>query len=231
MRSADGEPRRIADQRVSERFAGTRAADPHLAHVRQVEQPNPLAHGAMLVEDAGRVLDGHLPAGEVDQPRAKRAMPLDEGGTKMSASAPLSALGRHASTPATDNAVSTTWRSVGIAEQSAGLVDRHPAHLIELVVVLLQAAASRLHQEEMNRLVDARPALGEEVLDGPDRRVDLDLEPSLLGDLTEGRLLDALGLIRRSLGSVQLDAVPLAASPAETDLEPRVRFADNDAAA
>ena len=113
--SADRQPRWIADQRVGERVAGARAADPDLAHVRQVEQADPLADGPMLLEDARRVLDGHLPAGKVDQPRAQRAMPLDERGLKMvRLSAPSSAVGcRHASTPATDSAVSTTWRSVG----------------------------------------------------------------------------------------------------------------------
>ena len=47
-----------------------------LAHVRDVEEPDALAHGAVLLEDA-RVLDRHLPAAEVDQLRAELAMEVD----------------------------------------------------------------------------------------------------------------------------------------------------------
>ena len=116
------------------------------------------------------------------------------------------------------------------AEQSARLVDRDPADLVELVVVLVQAAADGLHQEEVDGLVDARAALGEEVLDGADRCVDADLQPGLLGNLAQGRLLDALGVIRRSLGKRPARAVPLAAAPAKADLESGVRFANDDPA-
>ena len=82
----------------------------------------------------------------------------------------------------------------------------------------------------MDGLVDARPALGEEVLDGADRCVDLYLQPGLLGDLAQGGLLDALGVIGRSLGKRPAGAVALATSSPEADLESRVRFANDDPA-
>ena len=53
------------------------ARDVELAHVRDVEEPDALAHGAVLLEDAG-VLDGHLPAAEVDQLRAELAVQVVE---------------------------------------------------------------------------------------------------------------------------------------------------------
>ena len=58
---ADGEGRRVGDERAGQGRAGLRALDEQLAHVRQVEQPGALADGAMLLEDAG-VLDRHQPA-------------------------------------------------------------------------------------------------------------------------------------------------------------------------
>ncbi len=44
-----------------------------LAHVADVEQADALAHGAMLVDDAG-VFDRHVPAAEIDHLRAHAAM-------------------------------------------------------------------------------------------------------------------------------------------------------------
>ena len=72
VRAPLGQARRVADERRRRGPRRLRAADPHLAHVREVEQPRALAHRAVLLEDAG-VLDGHLPAGEVDQPAAQLA--------------------------------------------------------------------------------------------------------------------------------------------------------------
>ena len=42
-------------------------------------RPRGRSDGAVLVDDA-RVLDRHLPAGEVDQPRAERSVRLEERG-------------------------------------------------------------------------------------------------------------------------------------------------------
>ena len=52
--------------------------DVELAHVRDVEEADPLADGPVLLEDAG-VLDRHLPAAEVDQLRAELAVQVVEG--------------------------------------------------------------------------------------------------------------------------------------------------------
>ena len=55
------------------------AFEVELAHVADIEEASALADGAMLVEDAG-VLDGHLPAAELDEPRAEGDVPVVEGG-------------------------------------------------------------------------------------------------------------------------------------------------------
>ena len=73
----DGQRPRVADERRGERVTGVFALDVELAHVRQVEQARPLPDRPMLVEDA-RVLDGHEPAAELDEPRAERAMDVDQ---------------------------------------------------------------------------------------------------------------------------------------------------------
>ena len=57
----------------------------------------------------------------------------------------------------------------GEAHQRLRVRERHPADLVELVVVERQVAAHRLHQVVVDRLVDARPLLDEPVLDGPHR--------------------------------------------------------------
>src|SRR4029078_97397 len=51
--------------------------DEQLAHMRQVEQPDALTDRSMLVEDRA-VLDGHLPAVEVDHPGAQRLVSVRE---------------------------------------------------------------------------------------------------------------------------------------------------------
>ena len=50
------------------------AGDLDLAHVADVEQPGPRAHGQVLVGDAG-VFDRHVPAAELDHAGAKRSVP------------------------------------------------------------------------------------------------------------------------------------------------------------
>ena len=47
-----------------------RAVDLDFTHVADVEQADVLAHGVVLFEDAG-ILDGHVPAAEVDHPGAQ----------------------------------------------------------------------------------------------------------------------------------------------------------------
>ena len=77
VRAADGERRRVADERPGEGRAGLRPLDDELAHVRQVEQPGGGPDGAVLLEDA-RVLDRHQPARELDDLRAQRLVPVEE---------------------------------------------------------------------------------------------------------------------------------------------------------
>ena len=106
--------------------ARARTADPHLAHVRQVEQADALAHRAVLIEDA-RVLDGHLPAGEVDEPATERAVTFYEGGLLQ------------IEIPATSNACSTSWRSVGKVSMCSASWTGKKRTSVELVVVLVEA--------------------------------------------------------------------------------------------
>jgi len=49
--------------------------------VADVEQARALANGAMLFEDAA-VLDGHVPAAELDESRPQRAMTVIERGAQ-----------------------------------------------------------------------------------------------------------------------------------------------------
>ena len=56
---------------------GFRALDLELAHVRQVEQPDPLADRPVLLDDRA-VLDRHQPATELDEPRPEGPMRLGQ---------------------------------------------------------------------------------------------------------------------------------------------------------
>ena len=51
-------------------FHGIRALNFDLAHVADVEQPRPAAHGQMLLDNAA-ILDRHFPAGELHDSRAR----------------------------------------------------------------------------------------------------------------------------------------------------------------
>ncbi len=74
----DGQARRIGHERGGQRLSGVRSHDVQLAHVRQVEQPDPLADGPVLLDDRA-VLDGHQPATELDQPGAELAVGVGQG--------------------------------------------------------------------------------------------------------------------------------------------------------
>ena len=56
-------------------FHGFRAANLDLAHVADVEHTYGFAHGMVLIDEA-RVLDGHVPAAEIDHLRARGAVHL-----------------------------------------------------------------------------------------------------------------------------------------------------------
>jgi hypothetical protein len=91
----------------------------------------------------------------------------------------------------------------------------------------IQAAADRPHQEEVDRLVEARRAADEEVANRAQGAHDLDLEPRLLTRLAERGLLGCLAGIGRALGQG-----PQQRSPAmnEGDLELSVVKPMDDAA-
>ena len=57
--------RHVFKAKLHERERG-RTGDPELAHVRTIEEPRRRAHCTVLV-DQPLVLDGHLPAGEIDE--------------------------------------------------------------------------------------------------------------------------------------------------------------------
>ena len=181
---ADRQARWGADQRRVERGRGLLALDPQLAHVRQVEQPGPLADGAVLLED-GRVLDRHPPAGEVDHPgaeglvsgrqrrlvgRARGVLAHEAASARSSGEVPVTA-------PATMLRGVGHERPLGLERQHPRrLVEVDPADLVELAVVAIQVSADRLHQEVVHGLVDARPGLDEDVLDGVEDTGDADFQ-------------------------------------------------------
>ena len=74
-------------------------------------------------------------------------------------------------------------------EQRRGLVEPDPADLVELVVVAPQVAAGRDHQEVVDGLVDAGPALDEGVVDPVERADDAHVQAGLLANLAQGGLL------------------------------------------
>ena len=61
-------------------FGGARAAKVDLAHVADVEYPDGLPGGAVLVDDAAGVADWHRPAAEVDHLRAEAEVGFVERG-------------------------------------------------------------------------------------------------------------------------------------------------------
>ena len=69
----DGQARWVGHEGRGERGPGVRTLDVELAHVRQVEQADPFADGAMLLDDRA-VLHRHQPAAELDQACAELAV-------------------------------------------------------------------------------------------------------------------------------------------------------------
>ena len=76
--ATDIQARGIRDEGGRQGLAGVLAHDVQLAHVRQVEQPDPLADGPVLLDDRA-VLNRHEPAAELDQPGAELAVLVAQG--------------------------------------------------------------------------------------------------------------------------------------------------------
>src|SRR5262245_33840 len=70
-------------------------------------------------------------------------------------------------------------------EQALGFLEPDPADRFELVIVAAQVAPGGVHQEVVDGLVDAGPALDEPVLDRVERALDPDVEAGLLADFAE----------------------------------------------
>ena len=123
-------------------------------------------------------------------------------------------------------------------ERPLGLEGQHrrrlgegdPANLLELVIVVGEVAAGRLHQEVVDRLVDALARLDEPVLDRVERPGDPDLEPGLLGDLAQGGLLARLTRLGRALRQGPGPAVAFATPAADDEPRSSGLVADDDAA-
>jgi hypothetical protein len=62
----------VVGEHVLQEGQGARAAQREAPHVRHVDEPCAAARREVLGDDAGGVLDRHLPAAEVDHLRAKR---------------------------------------------------------------------------------------------------------------------------------------------------------------
>ena len=61
-----------------EEIVGRRAFDEDFSHVAHIEQADRLADGHVFLDDA-RVLEGHLPAAELNEACAGRSMPIKQG--------------------------------------------------------------------------------------------------------------------------------------------------------
>ena len=121
--------------------------------------------------------------------------------------------------------------ALGLERQQPGRIgQRDPAHLGELAVVAGKVAADRLHQPEVDRLVDLRAALHELVLDPVDRGHDAHVQPGLLGNLAKRRLLEGLGRIRGSLGERPRAPITLATAAAGDEMRNAGDAADDDPA-
>ena len=80
LRPVLGDLRDVVGQDPLQERLGAGPGRLDLPHVADVEDPGPLPHGHVLLADA-RVLDGHLPAGERDELRTRRDMPVVQGGS------------------------------------------------------------------------------------------------------------------------------------------------------
>src|SRR6185295_20003430 len=98
-----------------------------------------------------------------------------------------------------------------------GGIERHPAHLIELVIVSIEVASDGVHEEVVDGLVDARAGLDEGVFDRVERPADSDLQARLLLDLADRGLLAALAGLRRALGQRPRPAIALAPAAADDE--------------
>ena len=79
LRAVDGDLGDVVGEHALQERLGVRPRRLHLAHVRDVEDADPLAHRDVLLADA-RVLDRHLPAGERDEARASRHVAVVQRG-------------------------------------------------------------------------------------------------------------------------------------------------------
>jgi len=75
LRASGSDPVEIVGQHALEERERGRASELELAHVAHVEDAGVLAHRAVLGDHA-RVLDGHLPPGEGNHPRAGGQVPV-----------------------------------------------------------------------------------------------------------------------------------------------------------
>ena len=69
LRETGIEGRGIVGQEMLEEGQGAGAADGESAHVGDIEKPRPLPRGQMLLHDPLPILEGHVPAAEVDHRR------------------------------------------------------------------------------------------------------------------------------------------------------------------
>jgi hypothetical protein len=74
---AELECRDVVRQQPVEQATGVRSGESQTSHMSDVKQPGASPDGVMLVRDR-RVLDRHVPAGEVDEPGAVGGVPIVE---------------------------------------------------------------------------------------------------------------------------------------------------------
>jgi hypothetical protein len=78
LRLANLEAGGVVGEHVLEERQGVGPAQGEASHVRDVEETRPPTRRQVLADDARWILDGHLPAGELDQLRAGRRVAREE---------------------------------------------------------------------------------------------------------------------------------------------------------
>src|SRR6478752_3891309 len=88
----------------------------------------------------------------------------------------------------------------GVGQPVVELVERNPSDFGDLDVGVGQLSTDRDHQEVVDAFVDTASLDGERVVDAAQPRGDPTVDPGLLGDLADGRLLGGLSRLHVPLG-------------------------------
>ena len=116
-----------------------------------------------------------------------------------------------------------------VGQLADGCLDRHPARVLDLVVVVGRRAGAEREQEEAHALGDQAPVAAVVVADLAERLDQLGLDAALLADLARRRLLVGLVAVEVALGQRD-DARAVGRAPRRARRAARRRRASDDAA-